>query len=98
MVNGNLSELAMSGQLLSRMNTDAKFSIRDDVVNRLKAIGASDEQVHEAQRTWINVYASLLLNQIAAEAIKSAPSAADAIDKLPSYADYDLPDPTTVEN
>src|SRR4051812_7723396 len=32
----NLTELAMSGQIMSRLNTETKFTIRNEIVNSLR--------------------------------------------------------------
>jgi hypothetical protein len=92
----NLSELAMSGQIMSRINTEEKFAIRDRVINSLNSIGANDAQIHDAQSIWIDVNCHLLLTQIAGEATKTWSSAVSDIDKLPRDSDYDLPAPQTI--
>jgi len=87
----------MSGQIMSRLNTETKFAIRDTVINSLKAIGVSDSQIRDAQATWIAVYCNMLLSDIITEATTTLPSASDEVIKLPRNREYDLPEPTTVE-
>ena len=97
MANANLSQLAMSGQMLHRLNTQAKFSMRDQIIASLKEIGVSDADIHDAQEAWIDVNCDMLVSVIEAEAEKLLPSAPEEINKLPEAAKYGVPEPETLE-
>jgi hypothetical protein len=93
----NLTQLAMAGQMMHGLNTDAKFGIRDQIIASLKEIGVSDADTHDAQEIWISVYGDMLLSEIEGEANKLLPSAADEINKLPEAPKYGTPEPATLE-
>jgi hypothetical protein len=97
MAKASLTQLAMSGQIMHMLNTDVKFGMRDKIIASLKEIGVSDADMHDAQEIWISVYCDMLVSDIAGEAEKLLPSAAEQINKLPEAARYGVPEPETLE-
>jgi hypothetical protein len=97
MAKANLTQLAMSGQMLHGLNTEVKFGIRDKIIASLKEIGVSDADTHDAQEIWISVYCDMLISEIAGEAEKLLPSAAEEINKLPEFSRYGVPEPDRLE-
>lgn len=94
----NLTELAISGQILSGINTEYKFALHDQIIASLKDIKVSDAEIDKAQRPWSGVYCSMLLDNIEAKATSLLPSAevVDQIEALPRDAERDLPSPDTL--
>jgi hypothetical protein len=88
MAKANLTQIAMSGQMLHGLPTGAKFAIRDKIIESMKEIGVSEKDIHDAQQVWIGVYADMLLGEIQSEAGRSIPSALDDINKLPEEEIY----------
>lgn len=88
-----LQQIAMSGQLLSGLNTETKFKVRNDIVAALKKIGVSNSDIVEAHDVWIEVYGQLLLNIIVGDAAKDLDLAEikDQIRKLPKLKNSQLP-------
>jgi hypothetical protein len=93
----NLTALAMSGQIMSGLQTQTKFEIRDNIISSLKAVDVSGDQLNDVQKIWIGVYCNLLLGDIITEAMTGLPTAMDEIGNLPRNVDYDLPEPTALE-
>jgi hypothetical protein len=93
----SLTELAMSGQMLSDLSTQGKFSLRNDVVASLKSIGVPEENILNAQQIWIGVFCNILLRDIIAEVGASSPNALTEIAALPRNPKYGLPEPTALE-
>jgi hypothetical protein len=93
----NLTQLAMSGQLMHGINTDVKFGIRDRIIASLKEIGVLKDDIHDSQEIWISVYCDMLLGDIEEEATKLSPGATEEIEKLPTYRGFGVPDPETLE-
>jgi hypothetical protein len=73
MAKANLTQLAMSGQIMHGLNTEVKFGIRGEIIASLKEIGVSDADAHDVQEIWISVYCDMLVSDIAGEAEKLLP-------------------------
>lgn len=70
---GNLTQLAFSGQVFVGISTAEKFRIRDQVVEQLRALGVKTDDIVKSQRVWINVYCNILEGQIGAAVRKEHP-------------------------
>jgi hypothetical protein len=97
MATGNLTQLVMTGQHFHGLHTEAKFYIRDRIIESLKEIGVSDDETLKAQDAWIQVNSNLLLSVITKEAVNHLPSADIKIDKLPQQPRYGSPEPQILE-
>jgi hypothetical protein len=73
---GSLNELALTGTAGAGMSTAEKFRVRDQIVERLRDIGVTQEDIMKAQHLWIVVYCSILEQQILYDAFlgKSLPN------------------------
>jgi hypothetical protein len=99
----SLTQLAMSGQMLSGINTEYKFQIRDRIVDSLKEIGVQDNKVLDAQTVWISVYGRMILDRLEDIAVGLLPNIPNEkvvgeIDGLPKDLTYGLPLPKDVRN
>jgi hypothetical protein len=96
----NLSEMTISGQMLSRLETNYKFELHDKIVASLRAVQVSDDDLAKAQEGWISVYCSMLLDSIEGKLNELLPNtgAADAIEALPKDSTHTLPSPKAVKD
>jgi hypothetical protein len=94
----NLTQLAMSDQMFSGLETSYKFKIHDQIIASLKELNLPNSDISEAQQTWISIYCSMLLDRIGGEIGKLLPNVtvADEIDSLPRDTAHGLPSPETV--
>jgi hypothetical protein len=95
----NLSQLALSGQLLIGLNTEEKFAIRDKIIANLEETGVSGNDILDAQQIWIDIYAAMSLDHIDGklEQITKDSNMAKDIDSLPMEPSRRLPSPEAIE-
>jgi hypothetical protein len=82
---GSLNELAFSGQIFVGMSASEKFRVRDQIIARLHEIGVKPDDILRAQQGWIDVYCSILEQQIEGAVIRSLPNV-DAKNELAKLA------------
>ncbi len=94
----SLQQISMSGQMFSSLPISEKFKVRDEIVEALKGMGISDDEILNVQEVWISVYGNLLLNRIlnVAGTLPSSPVPKAIISNLPRIAKYDLPNPESL--
>jgi hypothetical protein len=71
---GSLDELAFSGTKYPGISTREKFRIRDQVIERLQALGVKPDTILEAQHIWILLYCSILEGQIDEALVEAFPN------------------------
>jgi hypothetical protein len=96
----NLTELAMSDQLLYGTDTRLKFAIHDEIIASLKEIKVPDDNILEEQRVWIAVYCRMILDDIEELAGKLLQTikVEEGIEQLPKQKGYQLPLPEALRN
>jgi len=92
----NLAQIGMSGQLLAGLGTETKFQFHDQIISSLRDLHLSEEDIHDAQDVWIEVYGRMLLATISAHLEQRHKGAADAIAKLSKYPKTGLASPDAV--
>jgi hypothetical protein len=77
-----LSEIAMHGQLMSRLSTEYRVSLRSAVIDSLKSLGATDGQIAEADELWRETGTRKLLALIASRLheLSQGPAAAEILE------------------
>ena len=90
-----MTQLAISGQLISRLETDAKFQPHDQIIESLQAINVSSKQISDIQGLLIEMYCTTLSNTIRGRisVLLHNPEARSEIAKLPRGETFDLPTP-----
>jgi hypothetical protein len=97
----SLTELGMSGHLLVHIKTRAKFEIHDRIINSLKEMKISDEEISKAQAVWITLHCRMILDSIEGIVARLRPdvvNAADEMEGLPKESGRGLPLPEAVRN
>ncbi|MGO8865351.1 MAG: hypothetical protein ACLQME_02510 [Alphaproteobacteria bacterium] len=56
----SLNQIAMSGQMLTRITTAGKFVMRDNIINSLQNIGVPDDEILKVQGLWIHIYCTMI--------------------------------------
>jgi hypothetical protein len=95
----SLQEMAMAGQMLYRVLTEVKFKARDDIATALQKIGIPQHEIIETHEVWIEVFGTILLNMIVADAANASSflAAQQQVSKLPRIGTYDLPSPDALQ-
>lgn len=98
----NLDEMASSGQLFAGFDTSRKFSTRASIIKSLAELGATQDDIQEAQDGWIEFQCYQLLDVIVERATEAHPDGQEAIrsqiEALPKAARFRIPTPDALRD